>query len=614
MPFEVSSTVRYGSANSMPRSRTTASQNHSTSAVERRINSSSEAMPFARMKRVTFARSTTSSDGLQTVVMVRRGSGPRVRGVPKGNPADVRRSAARPSGVGCGGEVGSRRTAGRMSRGARRTGPGPLALVWLALLVGSCTATSGAPVLDAPSGERSRTTPTTEGSTTSEVTRTPAAWRAIGPDSPIEHVVFVVKENRSFNHYFATYPGALGRTSGPTIRCSETRCEPGPVVPLSRAPDVMPHDLAHCFLCGAVAIDGGRMDGFNRMNGLRPLNAADIPAELGYDLLGYSYLTRADLPNYWAYADRFVLADRFFTSMYGPTFPEHLFTVAASSNLIVGNKIEKWGPGSYCDDDGEYAHRFPEDLLPEQIERLMVMEENITQDPSYADRIRSMWRRYRLCFDIRVLPDLLERAGVSWKYYATPDAWNNALQAIRHVRFGPMWDRVQPPVNFLRDLRRGTLPQVSWVVPPSPYDEHPGLGKSTCAGENWTVQQANALMRSSAWRSTVVVLVWDDFGGFYDPVAPPHPDIMGFGPRTPALIISPYARGGDGRMGGAVDHTTYEFSSVLHLIELLHGLPPMTERDAAADPLSGALDLENPNFDRLILPYRKDCPYELGLA
>ena len=443
---------------------------------------------------------------------------------------------------------------------------------------------------------------------------TPEAWEAIGPDSPIEHVVFVIKENRSFNHYFATYPGAVGTTTGSTIRCSHERCVPGPSVRLTRAADVLPHDIGHCFLCGMIAIDGGRMDGFNRMNGLRQLNERDDADALGHDLLGYTHMTRADIPNYWAYADRFVLADHFFTSMYGPTFPEHLFTVGASSNLVVGNKIEKASPGGYCDDDGEYGLAFRDGLSPEQVERLMFMEENITQDPSYADRMRSMWRRYRLCFDMRVLPDLLEREGVSWRYYATPDAWNNALQAIRHVRFGPMWKRVQPPATFLRDLRDGTLPQVSWVVPPSLYDEHPGNGKSTCAGENWTVQQINALMRSEHWRSTVMVVVWDDFGGFYDPVPPPHPDIMGFGPRTPALIISPYARAGGNRLGGTIDHTTYEFSSVLHFIELLHGLHPMTERDALADPLSGALDFDRPNFDKLILPYRRDCPYELGLA
>jgi len=480
-------------------------------------------------------------------------------------------------------------------------------LVALVLPSASCSPVEG------PSAPPTRT-PVANAPTPSATASPSARASMFGPDSPIEHVVFIIKENRSFNHYFATYPGAVGTTTGGTIRCGADRCEDADVVRLERAPDVMPHDLGHCFLCGVVAINGGRMNGFNQMNGLRPANPSEDEQELGVDLLGYTYFTRSGIPNYWAYADRFVLADHFFTSMYGPTFPEHLFTVAASSNLIVGNKVQKSLPGSYCDDETEVAPRFRDRLTEEQIARIMFLEEHITEDPGYFEEIRSMWHQFRLCFDMEVLPDALERAGVSWKYYVTTNAWNNALQAIRHIRFGPMWKRVQPPAAFLADLRNGRLPEVSWLVPPSIYDEHPGNGKSVCAGENWTVQQINALMRSPYWRSTVVVVVWDDFGGFYDPVAPPHLDILGLGPRTPALIISPYTRRGDNRLGGFVDHTTYEFSSVLHVIELLHGLGPLTERDAQADPLSGALDFDRPNFDRLVLPIRDDCPYELGLA
>lgn len=421
--------------------------------------------------------------------------------------------------------------------------------------------------------------------------------------------MFIIKENRSFNHYFASYPGAIGATSGGTIRCGEERCEAARDVPLTRAVDVMPHDLGHCFLCGVIAVNGGQMNGFNQMNGLRPPRPTEDVRLHGITLLGYSHFTRDGIPNYWRYADRFVLADRFFTSMYGPTFPEHLFTVAASSNLIVGNKVDKQLPGGYCDDDSEYAPRFRDGLSESDFERIMFLEEEINEDPAYQEQIRSLWRDYRLCFDMRVLPDVLEREGISWKYYVTENAWNNALQAIRHIRFGPMWERVQPPAVFLEDLRTGNLPQVSWLVPPSIYDEHPGPRKSVCSGENWTVRQVNALMRSSFWRSTAVVIVWDDYGGFYDPVAPPHVDILGLGPRTPALIISPYARTGENRLGGYVDHTQYEFSSVLHFIELLHRLQPLTERDANADPLSSAFDFQNPNFEKLILPVRTDCPY-----
>jgi phospholipase C len=117
-------------------------------------------------------------------------------------------------------------------------------------------------------------------------------------------------------------------------------------------------------------------------------------------------------------------------------------------------------------------------------------------------------------------------------------------------------------------------------------------------------------MESRLWPKTVIVLVWDDFGGFYDPVAPPHYDIMGLGPRTPALIISPWTKRGDNPEGGYVDKTVYEFSSVLKFIEELHGLEPMTDRDANANSVAEALDFtQEPNTEPLVLPYRDDCPY-----
>ena len=426
-------------------------------------------------------------------------------------------------------------------------------------------------------------------------------------ETPIEHVVFVIKENRSFNNYFATYPGAEGATEGGTIECDEDGCRDGPVVQLDRGVDVYEHDIVHCFRCGLTAINGGKMNGFNRMNGVIPQSEnADF---FGADMQGYSYLEREDIPNYWAYADRFVLSDHFFTSMYGPTLPEHLYTIAAQANWIVDNKSTTDTPGSYCDDDTEYARRFNPDDARRFEERILELEREINANGSNTYDLADYWGDIRLCFNIPVLPDQLEDAGISWKYYANENAWMNAMQMIEHVRYGPMWDKVQPPETFVRDVRSGEMPQVSWIVPPESYNEHPGAGKSTCAGENWFVHQVNTIMKSEYWESTAIVLVWDDYGGFYDPVPPPQVDIMGLGPRTPALIISPYTVAGDNAGGGAVDPTVYEFSSVLAFIEQVFGLEPMTDRDAEANPLLGAFDFENPNFDKLILDLRDDCPY-----
>jgi hypothetical protein len=295
--------------------------------------------------------------------------------------------------------------------------------------------------------------------------------------------------------------------------------------------------------------------------------------------------------------------------MYGPTLPEHLYTVAAQANWIVDNKSTTDTPGSYCDDDTEYARRFDPEAARRFEEEILELEREINRNGSNFYDLGDYWDDIRLCFNIPVLPDQLEDAGISWKYYANENAWMNALQMIEHVRYGPMWQNVQPPETFVRDVRNGEMPQVSWIVPSESYNEHPGGGKSTCAGENWFVHQVNTIMKSEYWESTAIILVWDDFGGFYDPVPPPQVDIMGLGPRTPALIISPYTVSGANPDGGAVDSTVYEFSSVLAFIEQVFGLEPMTDRDAEASPLLGAFDFENPNFDKLILDIRDDCPY-----
>ncbi len=437
-------------------------------------------------------------------------------------------------------------------------------------------------------------------------------------ETPIEHVVFIVKENRTFNNYFATYPGAEGATEGGTIRCTEHGCEDGPVVRLKPAPDVQDHDLTHCFRCGITAVNGGKMNGFSWMDGPIP-HGGDLNDLYGHDLSGYTYFERDGIPNYWAYADRFVLSDHFFTPMYGPTLPEHLYAIAAQSKGIVDNKSTTDHEGNYCDDPTEYATRFEPHLNKGEVERIMQLEDGFTANGSNTYDIADYWSKVRLCFDIPVLPDQLDEAGIGWKYYANFDAWMNVMQMIRHVRYGPMWNDVVPPEDFVKDVRRGEMPAVSWIIPPESYNEHPGGGRSVCAGENWTVQQVNTVMKSEFWPSTAIVLVWDDFGGFYDPVVPPHYDIMGLGPRTPALIISPYTKAGDNPEGGSVDHTVYEFSSVLAFIEQLFGLEPMTARDAQASPLAGAFDFEHPNFKKLVLPLRTDCPYgttffELGGA
>ena len=419
-------------------------------------------------------------------------------------------------------------------------------------------------------------------------------------ENPIKHVVFIVKENRSFDNYFGKYPGADGATVGKGLDKSGATIS----IPITKAEDVPAHDITHGFNAGILSIDGGKMDGFNTIL-------------YGTDLTGYTQYDRAQMPHYWAYADHYVLADKFFTSMYGPTSPEHLYTIAAQDYGIVDNPQNSAISGhAFCDDRSEDAPAFDQDLTPAEVTRIKHLEDTVQQHyPDNVLEIANYWHRQPLCFDVKTLPDMLTAHHVSWKFYSDNNQVMSIMQAIKHIRFGPQWKNVQEPEQFLTDIKNQQMPEVSWINPQASYNEHPGGGVSVCAGENWTVQYVNAIMHSKAWPSTLIVLVWDDFGGFYDHVAPPHSSVTGLGPRTPALIISPWTVRGSNPGGGSIDHTMYDFSSVLRFIEDLHGIPPMNASDGGADPLSGALDFsQEPHLQKLILPYRSDCPYGNTLA
>jgi phospholipase C len=408
---------------------------------------------------------------------------------------------------------------------------------------------------------------------------TPITSRSIPPGGAIDHVVFVMKENRTFDHYFGRYPGAEGTT--------EARREDGTIVPLTEAADVLDHDLCHGFLDGLVAIDGGTMTGF------------DDTCRRG-DPQRYTQFDRDDIPRYWAYADRFVLADRFFTSTYGDSVPEHLFALGGQAAGVIG-----LGSGGvreaarFCQAPSRSLLRFRPDLSSQAVESIFDAEEAIGE-PGARAAIERELEPTTNCLEMTILPDALESAGVTWAYYAV-SGQNAFIEAVRHVYEGPMRDRVLSIEEFVSDVQAGQLPQVAWLIPPSGRSEHPG-GESVCEGENWTVEQVNAVMRSPYWERAAIVIVWDNYGGLYDHVAPPHVDVFGLGPRTPALILSPWAR------EGVVDHTTYEFSSVLRFVEDLHGIPPLTDRDAQAAPLSGAFDFSSPpRMEPLVMPPR-DCP------
>src|SRR5205085_1393338 len=172
-----------------------------------------------------------------------------------------------------------------------------------------------------------------------------------------------------------------------------------------------PHDITHGFVAGLQSIDGGKMDGYNTILE-------------GTDESGYNIFSRNQIPNYWAYADRFVLADHFFTSMYGPTFPEHLYTIAAQSRGIVDNKQTSSTTGNYCTDPSEIVPAFRQNLTPKEKKQIMVAEDNFNKNFGLTIfKISQYWQHISTCINVRTLPDELQKAGVSWDYYAGVDQW-----------------------------------------------------------------------------------------------------------------------------------------------------------------------------------------------
>jgi phospholipase C len=190
---------------------------------------------------------------------------------------------------------------------------------------------------------------------------------------------------------------------------------------------------------------------------------------------------------------------------------------------------------------------------------------------------------------------------VTWRYYAPsqgqPGYQWSAYDAISHIRNGPDWQtNVVPVTEFITDALAGKLPQVSWVTPPAVSSEHPGAG--VCRGENWTVQQINAVMQGPLWQSTAIFVTWNDFGGFYDHVAPPKADIYGLGPRVPLLVISPYA------IPRHISHNRYGFESVLKFIEANWRLQSLTARDSLANNLMDAFNFSQSPLSPLLLQTR----------
>ena len=386
----------------------------------------------------------------------------------------------------------------------------------------------------------------------------------------ISHIVFIVKENRTYDNMFGAFNSAYGRKTCKTST--------GEVIPMRRAPDRYARDIYHGWEDALLAMDAGKMDRFDLIG----LNTP-APGTLNGDFLTCSQFSPADIPNYFAYARHFALGAAMFSSLHGPSFPNHLYTIAAESGGVISNPTPTGNTNSWgCDGLND----------EEQQEEVRVLQSDGTIVNEFP------------CFKFATMAETLDNGGVSWKYYGPPSTdpgyiWST-FDAISYVRYGSDWSKVVDPSTFVADVENNQLPSVSWLVTPLWQSEHPP--QSTCDGENATVTELNAIMKnSSVWNSTAVFIVWDDFGGSYDHVVPPPLDVFGLGPRVPLLVVSPYAK------KGYISTTRYEFSSVLKFIEERFGLPPLGDRDMKANDISDSFNFNQTPLPPLILKTR-ECP------
>jgi phospholipase C len=371
----------------------------------------------------------------------------------------------------------------------------------------------------------------------------------------IQHVIVVLQENRSFDSYFGTFPGANGLPTG--ADGTFTSCLPNPDTGVCLRPW---HDLAdkndggpHHASDARKSINGGRMDGFitaavtsphfqwcieHASKGICDLNPQHP------DVMGYH--TAREIPNYWTYARQFVLQDRMFEPTIGWSLASHLFAVSAWS--------------AAC------RSAFTPMSCRSQAEGRPLPPDAVDNGPAYA------WTD---------LTWLLHRAHVSWRYYvaggrepdcadgdmvctlprqkpASPSIWN-PLPRFTDVTQTGQQRNIQRANAFFTAAKQGDLPAVSWIVPSQKSSEHPpGL---VSLGEAWVTDIVNAVMSGPDWKSTAIFVTWDDWGGFYDHVRPPRVDADGYGLRVPGLVISPYAR------RGMVDHQTLSFDAYIKFIE-----------------------------------------------
>jgi len=385
----------------------------------------------------------------------------------------------------------------------------------------------------------------------------------LGAPTPIRHVVIIIQENRTVDNLFNGFPGA------DTVRTGRT--SEGRIVALRPIHLDGSVEVTHGHLTFLKEYDSGRVDGFNLAKTGCSHHRVCKPT-------AYGYVPKADVEPYWEMAHEYTLADHLFQTNQGPSFPAHQYLVSGTSTISNGsmfraaeNAARPGGKGTGgCDSP---AGSYVKVINPQG-------EQN---------------RRVYPCFDRLSLMGEANRASVTWRYYqATKGAgvWN-APDALRAIRYGRFYDNVvAPSKRVLKDVALGDLADITWVTPTLRESDH--AGENNGSGPSWVASVVNAIGESSYWKSTAIFVLWDDWGGWYDHVAPEKENSYELGFRVPLLVISPFAK------PHYVSHVSHEFGSILKFAEETFGLPSMKTTDERSDDLSDCF-----NFHALPRQFRK---------
>ena len=391
--------------------------------------------------------------------------------------------------------------------------------------------------------------------------------------TPIRHVVVIFQENQSFDSVLGGFCGARpGRCDG----SSQGLLPDGTPIALAPLPDLIP-DIAHDVASQRTAIDGGKMDGFAKVNGCRASGNTQ-PGSIPYGC--FSQATSGEVDNLWKLAQAFALSDRTFELARSPSWGGHLEVAAGTTDRFLGNNphftnpahipglVE--GPDWGCDSNKDTQWVDPatgkQSLQPSCIP---------ARDGS------GPYRPSRARF-VPTIMDRLDAAGLPWRLY-TPTVlgttWS-VCPSFAECQFGPQKLDQIPNTQFAVDAAAGNLPALSIVIPEAPDSQHNGY--SMTQGDNWIVSTVNAVAANrTEWDSTAFFITYDDCGCFYDHVPPPGPT---FGIRVPMVIVSAYAK------EAYTDSKVASYASMLAFTEHVFGLAPLGNADKNAYDFTSSFD------------------------